>query len=149
MELVLSGMRTSTPALAKLASLLGEHAGTIISNGFHAPERRLATRYPVELSVRFRSKSQRSPFFGVGRVVNASRGGVLVVSRDEITVGSQVEMLMDWPFRLDGRIPLQLFAAGRVLRRGTSDFVATIERYELRTVRSSNFAPDLFTTRDW
>lgn len=148
MDLVFNRMRTSTPELTKLSSLMGEHAGASISNGFHVPERRQAVRYPLELNVRFRSKSQRSPFSGVGRVVNASRGGVLVVSPDEITVGAQVQMLMDWPVRLDGRIPLQLFAAGRVLRRGTSDFVATIERYELRTVRSSTFAPDLFTTRD-
>jgi hypothetical protein len=94
----------------------------------------------VELSVHFHSVSQTSPFSGVGRVVNASSGGVLVVSQDKVRLGAQVEMTLEWPFLLDGRIPLQLFAVGRVLRRGASDFVATIERYEFRTMRSSSLA---------
>lgn len=135
-----SRMRTSTSSLAKIPAVPEGHAGGIISSLPVAVERRLAVRYPVELSVHFRSVSQTSPFSGVGRVVNASSGGVLVISQDKIRLGAQVEMLLDWPFRLDGRVPLQLFAVGRVLRRGTSDFVATIDRYEFRTMRSSSLA---------
>jgi hypothetical protein len=132
-------MLTSTPSLEKRSSVLGAYLSAITSNTPPA-ERRLTPRYRLELRVRYRSLSQVAPFSGVGRVVNASRGGVLVVSESEISVGAKVEMLMEWPFRLDGRIPLQLFIIGRVLRRGTSDFVATIERYEFRTSRASSLA---------
>jgi hypothetical protein len=61
-----------------------------------------------------------------------------VVSQDKIRLGAQVEMTLEWPFLLDSRIPLQLFATGRILRRGASGFAATIERYEFRTRRISS-----------
>jgi hypothetical protein len=48
-----------------------------------------------------------------------------------------VEMSFEWPALLDGRIPLQLFAVGLVVRRRTSDFAATFERYQFRTLRNS------------
>src|SRR5277367_6494043 len=123
-------MLTSTPSLAAIPSLFKEHPKAIISSWPIAAERRSAVRYSVELSVRFRALSQTSPFCGAGRVVNASRGGVWVVSEDKIRLGAQVEMTLEWPFLLDGRIPLRLFATGRILRRGASGFAATMERYE-------------------
>jgi hypothetical protein len=131
-------MPTSTPSFSAIPSPFGKHPGAIISAWPVAEERRSTVRYPVELSVRFRALSQTSPFSGVGRVVNASRGGVWVVSQDKIRLGAQLEMTLEWPFLLDGRIPLQLFATGRILRRGESGFAATIERYEFRTRRCSS-----------
>ena len=132
-------------ASAGSVSVPEEHRGAIIWP--LAVERRIAVRYTLELGVRFRSLSQTSPFSGTGRVINASRGGVLVASLDTIRVGAQVEMTIEWPFLLDGRIPLQLIASGRILRRGASDFAATIERYVFRTVRSSSLTADLFAIR--
>jgi hypothetical protein len=145
-QIVPNHMRTSTASRAHPPSASGERPGAITFTGSNTAERRLAVRYPLELGIRFRSLSEKSSFSGVGLVVNASRRGVLVVSRDDITVGARVEMLLDWPFRLDGRIPLQLVAAGRVLRRGKSGFAATIERYEFRTLRSSCLSSDQFTS---
>jgi hypothetical protein len=108
-------------------------------------ERRLRFRYPLDLSVRFRSLAGKSPFAGGGRAVNVSSGGVLVISQHvvsphEIGVGTRMEMSIEWPLMLDGRIPLQLFAVGRVLRRGASHFAATFVRYEFRTM-STNQPP--------
>jgi hypothetical protein len=105
-------------------------------------ERRLRFRYSLDLSVRFRSRPGMSLFSGTGRVVNVSSGGALVASeligsRDEISMGERVEMSIEWPPLLDGRIPLQLFAVGRVLRRGASDFAVAFERYQFRTRISS------------
>jgi hypothetical protein len=117
--------------------------GGPISNGLIVMERRLAVRYPLELSVRFRSISVKFPFFGVGRAINVSRGGILVLSQDEVSVGVQIEINLEWPTLLDEKIPLQLFASGRVLRRGTFHFATTIERYEFRTMRASKVNPDL------
>jgi hypothetical protein len=104
-------------------------------------DRRLKLRFPLKLSVRFRLLSG-SLFSGAGQAVNISRGGVLVVSEHhlsphDICVGSGVEMTFEWPALLDGKIPLQLFAVGRVVRRGTFEFAATIEHYQFRTMRSS------------
>jgi hypothetical protein len=108
-------------------------------------ERRSKLRYPLDLSVRFRPLSG-SLFSGVGRAVNVSSSGILVVSRHivsrhEIGVGAKLEMSLDWPFLLDGRIPLQFFAVGQVIRRNATEFAATFERYQFRTMKNSSEPP--------
>jgi hypothetical protein len=44
---------------------------------------------------------------------------------------------IEWPTRLDGRIPLQLVAAGRVTRSDPSHFAVVLERYHFRLAGSS------------
>lgn len=105
-------------------------------------ERRLKFRYPLDLSVRFRPLSG-SLLSGAGRAVNVSSGGVLIVSEQvisqrEIGVGARMEMSIEWPSLLDGRIPLQLFAVARVVRYRASNFAAVFERYQFRTARSAS-----------
>jgi PilZ domain len=107
-------------------------------------ERRLKFRFPLPLGVRFRPLKGRLPY-GAGRAINVSSGGILVVVeqvvpeqvilRHEITVGALVEMSVEWPSLLDGRVPLQLFALARVVRHRSSDFAAVFEKYQFRTLR--------------
>ncbi len=104
-------------------------------------ERRFKSRYPLDLTVRFRPVSG-SLFQGAGQTVNLSSGGVLVVSQyavsqDELSVGALVEMRIEWPSLLDGRVPLQLIAVGRVVRRRAAGFAATFEQYKFRTASAS------------
>jgi hypothetical protein len=107
----------------------------------HLAERRAKSRYPLDLSVRFRFFCAGTAFFGRGLAVNVSSGGILVTSKHRVLVGSLVEMSIDWPAPLDGTIPLQLVTTGRILRREDSQFAATFERYEFRTMRRPIF-PD-------
>jgi hypothetical protein len=123
-------------------SLAGAHHGAIVSNRPVQAERRATVRFPLDLRVRFRSISG-SVFSGTGRAINMSSGGVLVVcphivSQLEISVGVLLEMKIEWPLLLDGRIPLQLFAAGWVVRRRPFDFAASFERYQFRTMKRSS-----------
>ena len=139
-------MPSPTNSFDKILSVLGETHGAIVSNQPIPAERRLRFRYPLNLSVRFRFLSGPSKLSGAGRTVNVSSRGVLVVSEQlisqpKIDVRARVEMSIEWPSLLDGRIPLQLFAVGLVLRRGASDFAATFERYQFRTMRSSKQPP--------
>ena len=118
-----------------------KHRGVIVDSQPSQAERRVKFRYPLDLSVRFRFLSG-SAFSAAGHVVNVSSGGVLVVSerpvpQHDICVGSEVEMSFAWPARLDGKIPLQLCAVGRVVRSGTFEFAAVFERYQFRTMRNS------------
>lgn len=103
-------------------------------------ERRAKFRYALNLSVRFRPLSG-SHFLGAGRAVNMSSGGVLVLAPlapgGEISVGAWVEVSIEWPSLLDGRIPLQLIVVGRVVRRRAAQFAASVERYQFRTVGST------------
>lgn len=127
--------------IASSPSIQGEQYGPTVSDPPIALERRSRVRYRLALSVRFRALSSRSPFSGVGRTMDLSSAGVCVVPQDskhQIRVGAEVEMKIEWPSRLDGRIPLQLLAVGRVVRHGASGFAATLDRHEFRTVRISS-----------
>jgi len=67
-----------------------------------------------------------------------SSGGVLVASQDDVSLGSRVEMKIDWPVLLDGRVPLQLIAAGRVVRCDTSSFATVLAGHQFRQVNDSD-----------
>jgi len=134
----------STNSFGKIVSVLGEHHGAIVSDRPNPTERRSRFCYPLNLSVRFRFLSGKSNFSAAGRTLNLSSSGVLVVSQQlisqpEISVPARVEMSIEWPSLLEGRVPLQLFAIGIV--GGASDFAATFERYQFRTTRSSKQPP--------
>ena len=95
-------------------------------------ERRSRLRFPLELRVRFRTLGHSSPVAGLGWVVNMSSGGVLVAYQHEISVGTQLELNIDWPTRLDGRVPLNLVAVGAVVRSELFSFAVGLERYHFR-----------------
>jgi PilZ domain len=134
-------MSTSTPALAKLVVFPRVHHASAIADRLIRTERRLKARYPLDLSVRFRSSSA-SRVSGTGHAVNMSSSGILVfvgqaISQQEIRVGALVEIRIEWPSLLDGRVPLQLFAVVRVVRCRSDSFAAMFERHQFRTVSSS------------
>ncbi len=95
-------------------------------------ERRTRLRFPFELRVRFRSRGRVYPIAGVGWIRNISSGGVLVTYKHEISAGTPLELKIDWPTRLEGRIPLQLVAVGTVLRCELFSFAVGLERYYFR-----------------
>ena len=97
-------------------------------------ERRSKVRYPLELQVRYRSHDPK-PLSGVGQVLNMSSSGLLVASRHELSVGSLLEVRIEWPSLLEQRIPLQLVAVGQVVRCGPSSFAVLFRRHQFRTMR--------------
>jgi hypothetical protein len=130
------------PSSSNVLPFRGEHHGAPVLSWPVAAERRSKLRYPLDLGVRFRYFAGGSLLFGAGRTVDLSSGGILVISPrvispHEINVGEDVEMSIEWPPLLDGRITLQLFAVGWVVRRGPFHFAASFERYQLRTMKSS------------
>jgi hypothetical protein len=126
---------TSLHSFARVLPSPGERRSCLVANGPILAERRLKYRYPSDLKVRFRSSSRSgSPFSGAGLAINLSSGGILVASDQQIQVGTLLEMSIEWPLLLEGIIPLQLIAIGRVLRVGAACFAATFERYEFRTL---------------
>ena len=96
-------------------------------------ERRSRVRYPRELNVRFRTLGESYPLGGIGLVVNISSSGVLVAYEEEISVGTMVELNIEWPALLDGRVPLLLVAIGTVVRCEIIRFAVPLERYHFRT----------------
>ena len=113
-------------------------------------ERRVKPRYPIRLKVRYRSLNRWRPSSGTGRSLNISSSGILIEvpypTEQKLILKSRVEIVLEWPFLLDGATGLNLVALGRVVRCGAYNFAISIERYEFRTAsrrpESSN-VPDL------
>ena len=101
-------------------------------------ERRSKVRFPLELKVRYRSLARRCPAVGTGVVMNMSRSGVLVSSEHGISEGVRVELSIEWPSLLDGRVPLQVVTVGRVVRCEPSSFAVVLARYQFRTTRKTS-----------
>src|ERR1700691_2138738 len=117
-------MAASIHSLARILPFLGEHRSSIVTNWPVQAERRVKFRYPVDLRVRFRFALEGSPFHATGVARNMSSGGILVASRHQVTEGALLELSIEWPSLLNGNVPLQLVAMGRVLRHGKSSFAA-------------------------
>src|ERR1700730_6670436 len=79
-------------------------------------ERRSKIRYPVTLNVRYRTLGRSHRISGMGRTLNMSSGGLLIDADQRTEVGARIELNIEWPSMLDGQIPLQLVAVGRVVR---------------------------------
>jgi hypothetical protein len=94
----------------------------------------------MEMLVNYRTLDRRRPLSGRGRLVNMSSGGVLVATQQEIGAGRGVELSIQWPFLLDGRVPLQLVAAGKVVRSDTSSFALLLTGHQFRTTRTTKAA---------
>jgi hypothetical protein len=130
-------MPASIHSFARTLLFPGERRSSLVSIGQIQAERRLKFRYPLELGVRFRACSRESRISGAGWVVNVSSGGVLVSSHHHVILGAIVEVSIEWPSLLDGRVPLQLVATGRVLRSGPAHFAAAFDKHEFRTMKRS------------
>ena len=97
-------------------------------------ERRSKARFPVKLTVRYRTVSRHHSVNGVGQTLNMSSGGLLVSAQHEVSAGSRLEVNVEWPLLLDGAVPLQLVAHGKVVRCGGSLFAISFAQYQFRTM---------------
>lgn len=68
--------------------------------------------------------------------MNMSRDGVLFSSRHEIGVGAAVELNIEWPSLLHGRVPLRFVTVGEVVRCDASSFAVILARHEFRTAKT-------------
>lgn len=101
-----------------------------------AVERRSKARFPLRLSVRYRTVADEPALIGVGQTVNMSSCGLLIAARHvEVHAGSRLQLMVDWPFLLHGSTPLQLVASCRVTRCLPEEFAVKLEQYLFHTKR--------------
>jgi len=75
-------------------------------------DRRFKTRYPLRLSARYRTGGS----VGTGQTLNVSSNGLFVACEHHLVPGATIELGLDWPYLLDGDVPLQLALRGRIVR---------------------------------
>jgi hypothetical protein len=98
------------------------------------PERRVKTRYNLALEVSYCVLGgARSGEAGTGRTVDVSSAALRFAAERPLANGLGMEIVVDWPTLLDGRVPLKLIATGLVIRTHGTETVVKIERYVFKT----------------
>ena len=96
------------------------HTGYVVSSESRAEqlERRSGARFPLELKLRYRvlTRSGIQQPLRDGKTVNISGHGILFADDKTLTCGTKVEAEVDWPVKLDGKVPLKLIVRGSVVR---------------------------------
>jgi len=98
------------------------------------PERRDSNRFPLQQELSYRVvNSKIDRVSGNGRTVDMSSSGICFTTQEQLQIGKQVEVAVNWPAMLDGTCPLRFVAVGRVVRADMHCAALKIERYEFRT----------------
>jgi hypothetical protein len=98
-------------------------------------QRTLATR-DRRCNLRFRISTSAEytigRLHGKGVIRNISGGGIFIQVGRTLPVGRLLELLIDWPAKLDGKLRLQLSVKGKVLRSTADGTAVEVLGYECR-----------------
>jgi hypothetical protein len=100
-------------------------------------ELRRAIRFPIHSEVLWTMKGARSqPISGKGVSVDFSSTGLAFKCTVPLPVGKRLDLSVDWPAMLDGRLPMKLSLRGKIVR--VQDGVVSVEilAKEFRTARA-------------
>jgi hypothetical protein len=98
-----------------------------------AVEHRSYRRFPLKLALRY--KVARSAQVYSGNVVDISSKGVCFSCSEVFSRGTAVELVIDWPIRLNSTSLLQLRIKGRVLCQDGRGTAVQTSRYEFHACK--------------
>jgi hypothetical protein len=101
-------------------------------------------RYPLVLDVEYRLlRNGRVIHRGFGKTCNISSGGVLFDTDEVPPAVGNVEVLMAWPFFLNGNCQLRLVMRGKIARVAGNSIAVRATSYDFRTgtVQCARTAP--------
>ena len=114
----------SAPALARFEGILNNRRA----------DQRAHRRYPIALDIEYKlihkGRVQRQ---GLGKTLDVSSGGVCFECSDTVPADSHIELVMMWPFLLEGVCPLSLVMQGRVVRIDGRRVAIQAKHHEFRT----------------
>jgi hypothetical protein len=100
-------------------------------------EQRSRQRYPIELEVEYRLLAKgRSEQVGSGKTRNISSGGILFDALGSRPATGSIEVLLSWPFLLEGVCPLKLVMKGQIVRSDVRGVAIQYNYHEFRTAGS-------------
>jgi hypothetical protein len=99
-----------------------------------ANERRVKSRYPLELNVRYQTLGAAGPVAGIGQTRNMSSSGMFLACAGSITEGTRIKIYIEWPSLLNGTTPLQLITVGTVVRSTSNGVSIVFESYQFKTM---------------
>ena len=100
--------------------------------------RREDRRYALRLAVKWKLIRRRRVLdSGVGQTIDLSSGGILFDAGREMPQGLNIELSITWPVMLHQIAPLQLVAAGRIVRADSQLVAILMTTHEFRTVATA------------
>jgi hypothetical protein len=109
-------------------------------------DRRASQRFPMAWHVRYRVVGGGAArVLGTGKTVNISSSGILFRADQVLAQGVSLELDLDWPAKLDGKISMKLSVRGRIVRSDEGDHALVglkVDRHEFRTASAR-------ADRDW
>jgi signal transduction histidine kinase len=140
---VFEGFETHHPVSEPGLSNMNGHAGNLA----HSIDRRAKSRYPIECELEYhvlRSLKSRKPIStNTGNTIDFSSDGVLFYTQEPLCLGAAIQVILNWPATLDGRIPLRLYILGNVVRSDRDRAAVRIVSHEFRLARPKESATGL------
>jgi len=96
---------------------------------FTGPERRTRIRFPIALGAQFMVVGRQEA--GTGTTVNISSHGVLIASTPEVSPGTPIGAVIEWPVPVGSVCPLALHVLGTVVRSDEATVAIQFSTYEL------------------
>src|ERR1700678_3669495 len=103
-------------------------------------ERRVKSRYPLELNARYQTMGAAGPVAGVGQTLNMSSSGMLLACASDIPEGTRLKIFVEWPSLLNGTTPLQLITVGTVVRRNQLGVSVVFDSYQFKTMSRKRYS---------
>src|SRR5579871_4884734 len=103
-------------------------------------ERRVKSRYPLELNVRYQTMGGAGSVAGVGQTINMSSSGMFLACESNIPEGARLKLFVEWLSLLNGTTPLQLITVGTVVRSTEIGISVVFESYQFRTMSRSRYS---------
>jgi PilZ domain len=79
-------------------------------------ERRNGVRVPLSCAMWYETSSMTRKRREEGRVIDISSSGVAFTTESPLRRNTRVALHIQWPVRLEGEVPVELFASGKVVR---------------------------------
>ena len=97
-------------------------------------DRRTSVRFPLTLDVRYSVLHRTGPIeTGSGQLVDVSSSGLRFTAQAPVERGLKLDVAINWPVLLDGRIQLQLTVSGVVIRSSGNEVSMRIQKHDFRT----------------
>jgi hypothetical protein len=103
-------------------------------------ERRVKSRYPLELNVRYQAMGMATSVAGVGQTLNMSSSGMLLACASDIPEGTRMKIFVEWPSLLNGTTPLQLITVGTVVRSTSIGVSVVFDSYQFKTMSRKRYS---------
>jgi hypothetical protein len=104
-------------------------------------DRRSQRRFPISVPLRYIVSGVE----GEGWTLDISSNGAKILVPQKVPTGRGIRLFIDWPVKLDDRIPLQLVVKGTILRSTTVATAIAICTYEFRLQSSLAAFPELLS----